>query len=102
MDESKHPAKISGATWIGLFIALFGIVIVRAFVNAIYPTLTFSAALLKESLIWICVIALLIVIRFGEGLTLRSVGIGRSTIAKSLGWGAVLTIVCMLIAGVIV
>jgi uncharacterized protein len=102
MNEAQAGTRISRATWIGLFIALFGMVIARAIVNAFYPTLTVTAALWKESLIWMCVVALLIVIRFGEGETLRSVGIGRSTIAKSLGWGAILTVVCFLIAGILV
>lgn len=89
------------ATWIGLFIALFGVLIVRQAVTYFYPTLTFAAALWKESLIWICVIALLFVIRCRENLSLRSIGIGTTTLIKSLLWGLALAVVCALIGGVL-
>ena len=36
-------------------------------------------------------IALLLIIRFGERLPFRSVGFGRATLLQSLGWGVVLT-----------
>ncbi|HST30209.1 MAG TPA: type II CAAX endopeptidase family protein [Chthoniobacterales bacterium] len=88
-------------TWIGLFIAFFGVLIVRQAVNYFYPTLTFTAALWKESLIWICVIALLLVIRSWENLSLRSVGIGTTTWIKSLLWSVPLTIVSILVGGII-
>jgi hypothetical protein len=39
------------ATWIGLFIAFFGVLIVRQAVSYFYPTLTLAAAFWKESLI---------------------------------------------------
>jgi len=50
---------------------------------------------------WACVIALVLIIRFGERLSLRSVGIGRSTIKSSLAWGSVITVVCVVLAVVI-
>ncbi len=87
------------ATWIGLFVALFGVLIVRQAVTFFYPILTFAAALWKESLIWICVIALLFVIRRWENLSLRSVGIGTTTWIRSLLWGLALAVVCALIGG---
>lgn len=89
------------ATWAGLFIAFFGVLIVRQAVTYFYPTLTSAAALWKESLIWICVIALLFVIGRWENLSLRSVGIGTTTWIKSLLWGLALAVVCALIGGVL-
>jgi uncharacterized protein len=89
------------ATWAGLFIAFFGVLIVRQAVTYFYPTLTFAAALWKESLIWICVIALLFVIGRWENLSLRSIGIGTTTLIKSLLWGLALSVVCALIGGVL-
>jgi hypothetical protein len=59
-------SKTSSATWIGLFIALFGMLIVGQVVLHFWPTLTFTAALWKESFIWLCVIALLIIIFRGS------------------------------------
>ena len=91
-----------GATWVGLFIALFGILIIRAAVYLFYPPYSFPAAAWRESLNWICAIALLLIIRFGERLPLRSVGIGGATIKSSLGWGGVIAVVCGVLAAVIV
>ena len=91
-----------GATWLGLFIALFGILIIRAAVYLFYPPYSFPAALWRESLNWICAIALLLIMRFGERLPFRSVGIGRTTIKSSLGWGAIIAVVCLVLAAVIV
>jgi uncharacterized protein len=96
---SGNPAKPkSAATWLGLFIALFAILIVRAAVYAIYMPYSFPAAAWRESLNWLCAIALLLVIRFGERLPFRSVGIGRATVGQSLVWGALLTVICGLLA----
>jgi len=95
MTGAKMP------TWIGLFIAFFGVLIVRQAVTYFYPTLTFAAALWKESLIWLCVIALLFVIRHGERLSLRSVGIGTTTWIKSVLWGLIIAVVCAVIGAVL-
>ena len=91
-----------GATGLGLFIALFGILIIRSAVYAFYPPYSFPAAVWRESLNWVCVIALLLIIRFAERLPFRSVGIGRATTKSSLGWGAIIAIVCLVLAAVIV
>ena len=88
MNDRPNPTtRNRGATWVGLFIALFGILIVRAAVYAFYPPYSFSAAIWRESLNWLCTIALLLIIRFGERLPFRSVGFGRATLLQSLGWG---------------
>ena len=94
------PSKI--ATWTGLFIAFFGMLIMRQIVSYFYPTLTFTAALWKESLIWLCVIALLLIIWLGERLSLRSVGLGTADWKKSLLWSLPLAVVCILVGGVVV
>ena len=91
-----------GATWLGLFIALFNILIIRAAVYAFYQSYSFPAAIWRESLNWLCAIALLLIIRFGERLPLRSVGIGRASIKSSLGWGAIIGVICLVLAAVIV
>lgn len=108
MDESRSiagspdlPLNVKAPTWVGLFLALFGMLIARQSVFYFYPTPTFPAALWKESLIWLCVIALLFVIRRGEHLSLRSVGIGTANWKKSILWGLVLAIVCLLVGGLL-
>jgi membrane protease YdiL (CAAX protease family) len=100
--NGNFTSRNRGATWLGLFIALFGILIIRAAVYLFYPPYSFPAAIWRESLNWICAIALLLIIRFGERLPFRSVGIGRATIKLSLGWGAIIAVVCLVLAGVIV
>jgi membrane protease YdiL (CAAX protease family) len=101
----NHPpateSRISPATWVGLFIALFGLLIVRQAVAFFYPTATFTAALWKESFIWLSVFALLFIILRQERLPLLSIGIGTSTVKKSMLWGGVITLVCGVLAVVI-
>ena len=86
--------KISKATWLGLLVALFGMLIARQAVSYFWPTLTFTAAIWKESLIWLCVIALIVIIRRGERLPFTSIGIGTSPWWKSILWGLVTALVC--------
>ena len=73
--------------------ALFGMLIARQIVSYIWPTLTLTAAIWKESLIWLCAIVLLVIIRRGERLPLRSVGLGTSPWWKSILWGLVMTVI---------
>jgi uncharacterized protein len=94
------PLTVKAPTWVGLFLALFGMLIARQSVSYFYPTLTFSAALWKEALMWLCVIALLFIIK-REHLSLRSVGIGTANWKKSILWGLVLAIVCLLVGGLL-
>jgi membrane protease YdiL (CAAX protease family) len=98
--SSATPLKISAATWVGLFVALFGMLIVRWAVGLFYPELSFTAVLWKEGLIWLCLIVLVVVIRRGERLPLRSIGLGTAPVKSSLLWGGILTVVCAVVAGV--
>ena len=95
IPASPSSTRSRGATWVGLFVALFGILIVRAAVYAFYPPYSFPAAIWRESLNWLCTIALLLIIRFGERLPFRSVGsAGPRSCVACLGRG--LTVICML------
>ena len=93
-DQPTAVRRIPRATWAGLFVALFGMLIARQAVSYFWPTLTFTAALWKESLIWLCLIALITIIRRGERLPFTSIGIGTSPWWKSILWGLVITLVC--------
>jgi membrane protease YdiL (CAAX protease family) len=99
--KAQLPLTIKAPTWVGLFLALFGMLIARQSISYFYPALTFLAALWKESLMWLCVIALLFIIKRGEHLSLRSVGIGTANWQKSILWGLVLAIVCLLVGGLL-
>jgi len=99
MNDRPNPTTRNwGATWVGLFIALFGILIVRAAVYAFYPPYSLPAAAWRESLNWLCAIALVLIIHFGERLPFRSVGIGRASIKSSLAWGGIIAVVCAVLA----
>ncbi len=85
-------------TWIGLFIALFGMLIVRQVVNQIWPEQNFTSAVVKEVGMWLVAFALLLVVKLGEGLPFTSIGLGTARWAKSIGWGLLLTVVCSVVA----
>ena len=93
-------------TWIGLFIALFGMLIVRQLVNYAWPIPTLPRLVLKETGMWLVAHYLFVIIRVGEGLPLSSIGLGtarpsigtqglelrRNGWSKSVLWGFLLGI----------
>jgi hypothetical protein len=85
---SERPASLVAktlrATWVGLFLALFAMVIVRQVFVFFAPEMTFASAILKELLIWTSAAALLIIIRCGEHLPVRSIGLGTTRWWKSV------------------
>lgn len=97
-ERVAEKRRLPGMTWLGLFIALFGMLIVRAAVYSVYQPYSFPAAAWRESLNWLCGVALLLIIRFGERLPPGSVGIGRAPIKSSLGWGGLLAVTCVVLA----
>jgi membrane protease YdiL (CAAX protease family) len=84
--------RLSPFTWLGLAIALAGMIVVRHAVLYFSPTLTVSVAIWSESLMWLCIVAVCLIIRRGEKLPFSSIGLGTSRWSKSLGWGVVLTV----------
>jgi len=82
-----------------LFIALFGMLIVRQLVNYAWPTPTFTSALIKEAGMWLVAVVLVLIIRVGEGLPLTSIGLGTTRWGKSILWGLLLGVGCLLVAG---
>src|SRR5438105_1627324 len=92
-EVGSNPSSSGRVTWVGLFLALFGMLIARQTVSYFFPTLTFAAAIWKESLIWLCAIALLIIIRRGERLPLTSIGLGTSRWWQSILWGLLLAVI---------
>ena len=86
-------------TWLGLFIALFGMLIARQLVNHFWPNQTFASALIKEVGMWLVAAVLFVIIRMGEHLPLSSIGLGTTRWGKSVLWGFLLGIACLLVAG---
>ena len=102
LSEIRNPrSAFRNATWIGLFLSLFAMLLVRQTVSYFSPTLTFTAAIWKESLIWMSAIVLLVLIRRGERLPFTSVGLGTSTWWKSVLWGLVIAVACAIVGGVL-
>jgi membrane protease YdiL (CAAX protease family) len=92
-DERIVAAKVSPATWIGLFLSLFAMVVIRYALAFYVPEITFAWAILKEALIWASAVALLVIIRRGEGLSLCSIGLGTVRWWASVLWGLVIAVV---------
>lgn len=101
-NESAPASRLSRATWLGLFLSLFGMLLIRQAVSYFLPTPTFTAAIWKELLIWLSAAILLALVRRGEGMPLQSIGIGTSRLWKSILWGFVIAMMCALAGGVLV
>ncbi len=103
LDSSANgPRSIRPITWIGLFVALFGMLIVRQIAKSILPDSTVTSAILEEAGMWLVGIVLVAIILFGEGLPLSSIGLSASHLVKSTLWGLVVAVTCFVAAGVFV
>jgi membrane protease YdiL (CAAX protease family) len=98
-NQSSVPTKVSRATWAGLAISLFAMVAIRQVFVFFVPEPTFASAVLKEALIWLNAVALIVIIRRGEHLPLRSIGLGTARWWKSILWGFVIAIVSAVVLG---
>jgi membrane protease YdiL (CAAX protease family) len=92
-------AKISRATWVGLFLSLFAMVVIRHAFVFFVPEITLASAILKETLIWASAAALLVIIRRGEHLSFRSIGLGTCRWWKSIAWGLLIAVVSAAVVG---
>ena len=95
------PTKSSRATWAGLFVSLFAMVVIRQVFVFFVPEITFASAVLKEALIWLSAVTLLVIIRRGERLPMRSIGLGTARWWKSILLGFVIAIVSATAVGVL-
>ena len=100
-DKAAPPAKVSRASWIGLFLSLFAFLVIRQTIFYFAPTLTTGSAIVKETLLWMSAVALLIIIRRGERLPFSSIGLGASRWWKSILWGLVIAVVSGVVGGVL-
>jgi membrane protease YdiL (CAAX protease family) len=98
-EQPSLPVKVSRATWAGLAISLFAMVVIRQAFVFFVPETTFASALLKEALIWLNAVALILIIRRGEHLPLRSISLGTARWWKSILWGFVIAVVSAVIVG---
>ena len=98
-EQRSVPTKVSRATWAGLAISLLAMVVIRQVFVFFVPETTFASALLKEALIWLNAIALIVIIRRGEHLPMRSIGLGTARWWKSVLWGFIIAIVSAVVVG---
>ena len=98
-EQPTVPTKVSRATWAGLAISLLAMVAIRQTFVFFVPETTFASAILKEALIWLNAIALIVIIRRGEHLPLRSIGLGTARWWNSILWGFVIAIVSAVVVG---
>src|SRR5215469_12091785 len=98
-EQPSLPKKASRATWTGLAISLFAMVAIRQLFVFFVPETTFGSAILKEALIWVSALALIVIIRRGEHLSLRSIGLGTARWWKSILGGFIVAIVSALVVG---
>ena len=98
-EQPSVPTKVSRATWAGLAISLFAMVVIRQAFVFFVPETTFASAVLKEALIWLNAVALIVIIRRGEHLPMRSIGLGTARCWKSILWGFVIAVVSAVVVG---
>src|SRR5262245_42088948 len=101
-NEPSIPTRVSRATCAGLTISLFAMVVIRQAFVFFGTETTFVSALLKEALIWLNAVALILIIRRGEHLPMRSIGLGATRWWKSILWGFVIALVSAVVLGALV
>ncbi len=102
----SHPTPVravplSVISWVGLGLSLLAILIVRQVVNYLWPALPFSAVIIRETLIWGSAAALVLLVRWGEHLPFTSIGLGTRRWWKSILWGLVIAVPCLVVGGVL-
>jgi membrane protease YdiL (CAAX protease family) len=97
--QGSVTTKIPSATWAGLLLALFAMVVIRHAFVLLVPEITFASAILKETLIWASAAALLIIVRCCERLSFRSIGLDICRWWKSIAWGFLIAIVSAAVVG---
>jgi uncharacterized protein len=100
-SEVEQGLAPNRATWLGLFLSLFSMIIIRQVCRAITTEPGVTLVLIRETCMFTSAGLLVWLIRRRERLPLRSVGIGTSPLWKSLMWGVVMAVACMVPAGLI-
>ena len=88
-------------TWLGLGISLFSMILIRQIVRAISIDPSPALVLAREVCIFASAALLFWLVRKKEKLSLRSIGIGTAPVWKSLAWGVVIAVACLLPAALL-
>jgi membrane protease YdiL (CAAX protease family) len=89
------------ATWFALGIALFSMIVISEAIRKIDPRPGVALSLLREACMFSAAALLLWLVRTREHLPLRSIGVGTSPVWKSLLWGVVIAIACLIPAALL-
>jgi membrane protease YdiL (CAAX protease family) len=95
-------SRISLFTWMGLLISLFGFIAVRLAFRAFGAPDSITANLCREFAVWIMAAFLIVLVRFGERLPLRSIGLGTAPLRQSVRFGCILTGLCGVTAWIVI
>jgi membrane protease YdiL (CAAX protease family) len=93
-DTIATPKPRTSAAWVGLFISLFGMLLIRQVFRLISLTPGASLAIAREILMFASAAVLLLVVTGWEKLPLTSIGLGTSVCWKSVLWGLVTAVLC--------
>jgi membrane protease YdiL (CAAX protease family) len=99
-ESSQQPAR--WITWLGLFLSLFGMLLIRQMIRSFFgDARSVQAVLVREIAHFALGGSILLLVRFGERRPLSSIGIGTSKLWKSLAWGLVTMLACLVVGGAI-
>jgi membrane protease YdiL (CAAX protease family) len=100
-DGPFRPRSLPAISWLGLVLALLGMLIIRQAVGFLWPNLPLPAVILREALFWASGAGLILLIRKGERLPLSSIGLGTRGLIKSILWGLVIFVACIVVGGLL-
>jgi membrane protease YdiL (CAAX protease family) len=104
LGTPKNPirGKVSPFTWLGLFVSLFGFIVVRFAFRGLGVSNSITGGVWRELAIWVLAALLILLIRFGEKLPLSSIRLGTAPWRQSLKHGATLTGLCGVTAYIVI
>jgi membrane protease YdiL (CAAX protease family) len=91
VPQAERPGL---TTWMGLFIALFSLFLIRQAIRTVSHDPGTALVIVREVLIFAIAGALLVLVKCGEKLPLKTVGLGTSVLWKSVLWGFVTMLLC--------
>lgn len=101
-ETSLPTFKPSLATWIGLVVSLFGMLLIRQLARALWSPTDVVGVTLRELGMWLVAAVILFIVLRCEKLPLRSIGLGTTRWWRSLLWSLLIAVACFVVAAVIV
>jgi membrane protease YdiL (CAAX protease family) len=95
-------SKVSPFTWVGLFISLFGFIVLRFGFRAFHAPDSTVANIAREIAACFMAALLIVLVRFGERLPLTSIRVGVAPLRESIRFGCILAGVCGVTAWIVI